>query len=116
MKQEAKGKLFVGMMVSIVAFGFATGAGVFMNTNPLSSAGIINLTHQSDFPTITTQPSSVSNSQNSNIQNSSISNPNNVVPNTNTNTPSNNNNNNGNSNSNSTKTPPKTNTTSNTSG
>lgn len=109
MKQDAKGKLFVGMMVSIVAFGFATGAGVFMNTNPLSSAGIMNLTHQSEFPSITTEPYNTSGSQNNNNkQNTSISNPNNVVTKTPTNTPTSNNNNNGNNK----KTPPKSNNTS----
>ena len=30
MKQEAKGKIFVGMIVSIVAFGFATGTGFLL--------------------------------------------------------------------------------------
>lgn len=103
MKQEAKGKIFVGMMVSIVAFGFATGAGVFMNTNPLSSVGIMNLTHQSEFPTITTQPSTVPTSQN-NKQNTTTSNQNYIPPKTNTNTPVNS--------GNSTKTPTKSNTTS----
>ncbi|UTB33003.1 MAG: hypothetical protein NKF70_01645 [Methanobacterium sp. ERen5] len=52
MKQEAKGKIFVGMIVSIVAFGFATGTGFFMGANPINTNGILNLTQQSQFPSI----------------------------------------------------------------
>ncbi|MTK63009.1 MAG: hypothetical protein F8N15_00290 [Methanobacterium sp.] len=52
MKQEAKGKIFVGMIVSIVAFGFATGTGFLMGANPINTNGILNLTQQSQFPSI----------------------------------------------------------------
>lgn len=52
MKQEAKGKIFVGMIVSIVAFGFATGTGFLMGANPINTNGILNLTQQSQFPTL----------------------------------------------------------------
>lgn len=105
MRQDAKAKIFVGMLVSVVAFGFATGAGVFMNTNPMSTAGIMNFTQQSDFPSITTQPSNYSNTLNVK-QNSSTSNQNSgqTKTNTNTNTPVSTNNN--------TKTPSKPNNTS----
>jgi hypothetical protein len=67
MKQEAKGKIFVGMIISVLAFGFATGTGVFIGANPLDSVGIMNLTKQGEFPTIT---SDVSNSGTTNIKNS----------------------------------------------
>jgi hypothetical protein len=52
MKQEAKGKIFVGMIISIVAFGFATGTGFILGANPLNSSGVLNLTQQSQFPAI----------------------------------------------------------------
>ena len=57
MKQEAKGKIFVGMIVSVLAFGFATGTGIFIGANPLNTAGILDLTKQSEFPTIYTDNS-----------------------------------------------------------
>jgi hypothetical protein len=66
MKQEAKGKIFVGMIISVLAFGFATGTGVFIGANPLDSVGIMNLTKQGEFPTIT---SDVSNSGTTNTKN-----------------------------------------------
>jgi hypothetical protein len=101
MKQEAKGKIFVGMIVSIVAFGFATGTGFLLGANPLNSQGVLNLTQQSQFPSI---PASTTNSNNTTIKstsqaNTSQSSSSNVVtptnPNTSgnssSNTPSNNN-------------------------
>jgi hypothetical protein len=57
MKQEAKGKIFVGMIISVLAFGFATGTGIFIGANPLDSVGILNLTKQSEFPTLTSDVS-----------------------------------------------------------
>jgi hypothetical protein len=56
MRQDVKGKIFVGMIISVVAFGFATGAGFLIGTNPLSSVGVMNLTKQGEFPSITTTP------------------------------------------------------------
>ncbi|HEX7469091.1 MAG TPA: hypothetical protein VF324_10995 [Methanobacterium sp.] len=56
MRQDIKGKIFVGMIISIVAFGFATGTGFLIGTNPLSSVGVMNLTKQGEFPSITTTP------------------------------------------------------------
>ena len=53
MKQETKGKIFVGMIISVLAFGFATGTGIFIGANPLNSIGVLNLTNQGEFPTIT---------------------------------------------------------------
>ena len=60
MKQEAKGKIFVGMIISIVAFGFATGTGFFIGANPLNSSGVLNLTQQSQFPAIPASHNNVS--------------------------------------------------------
>jgi hypothetical protein len=70
MKQEVKGKIFVGMIVSVLAFGFATGTGIFIGANPLNTAGILDLTKQSDFPAIYTDNSNKTTSQNSNNYNS----------------------------------------------
>ena len=56
MKEETKGKIFVGMIISVLAFGFATGTGIFLGTNPFNSAGVVNLTNQGDFPNIYTTP------------------------------------------------------------
>jgi hypothetical protein len=56
MRQDVKGKIFVGMIISVVAFGFATGAGFLIGTNPLSSVGVMNLTKQGEFPSISTTP------------------------------------------------------------
>jgi len=88
MKQEAKGKIFVGMIVSIVAFGFATGTGFLLGANPLNSQEILNLTQQSQFPSI---PASTTNPNNTTIQstsqaNTSQSSSSNVVTPTNPNT------------------------------
>ena len=71
MKQEAKGKIFVGMIVSIVAFGFATGTGFLMGANPINTNGILNLTQQSQFPTLpasTTNPPVKTPNQTTNVQ------------------------------------------------
>lgn len=62
MRQDVKGKIFVGMIISVVAFGFATGAGLIIGTNPLSSVGVMNLTKQGEFPSITTTPNNEINS------------------------------------------------------
>ncbi|MDD3985218.1 MAG: hypothetical protein PHY59_04900 [Methanobacterium sp.] len=56
MKQETKGKIFVGIIISVLAFGFATGTGIFIGTNPFNSAGVVNLTNQGEFPNIYTTP------------------------------------------------------------
>jgi len=56
MKQETKGKIFVGMIISVLAFGFATGTGIFIGTNPFNSVGMVNLTNQGEFPNIYTTP------------------------------------------------------------
>jgi len=72
MKQEAKGKIFVGMIVSIVAFGFATGTGFLMGANPINTNGILNLTQQSQFPALpastSTNPSVKTSNQTTNVQ------------------------------------------------
>ena len=66
MKEKIKGKLFVGMIISILAFGLATGASVFIGTNPLNSSGIMNITQQGQFPSIPFSPSNnTSNNQQS---------------------------------------------------
>lgn len=59
MKQETQGKIFVGMIISVLAFGFATGTGIFIGANPLNSIGVLNLTNQGEFPTIYTTPNNV---------------------------------------------------------
>lgn len=56
MKQETKGKIFVGMIISVLAFGFASGTGIFMGINPFHSIGVLNLTNQGEFPDIYTTP------------------------------------------------------------
>ena len=83
MKQEAKGKIFVGMIVSIVAFGFATGTGFFMGANPINTNGILNLTQQSQFPSIpasqTTNPT-VKTTNQTTVQSGQTSQTNTVTP------------------------------------
>jgi hypothetical protein len=59
MKEKIKGKIFVGMIISLLAFGLATGTGIIIGTNPLNSTGIINLTQQSQFPSLPFSPSNV---------------------------------------------------------
>ena len=59
MKQETQGKIFVGMIISVLAFGFATGTGIFIGANPLNSIGVLNLTNQGEFPSIYTTPNNV---------------------------------------------------------
>jgi hypothetical protein len=59
MKEKIKGKIFVGMIISLLAFGLATGASVIIGTNPLNSSGIINLTQQGQFPSLPFSPTNV---------------------------------------------------------
>jgi len=56
MKENTKGKIFVGMVISVLAFGLATGTGIFIGANPLSTIGVLNLTHQGQFPSINSTP------------------------------------------------------------
>ena len=60
MKEKIKGKIFVGMIISLLAFGFATGASIFIGTNPLNSSEIMNLTQQGQFPSLPYSPNNVS--------------------------------------------------------
>jgi hypothetical protein len=64
MRQDIKGKIFVAMIISVVAFGLATGAGIFIGQNPLSSVDVMNLTKQGEFPTIYTTPNNIDTSNN----------------------------------------------------
>lgn len=82
MKQEAKGKIFIGMIVSIVAFGFATGTGFIIGSNPLNSTGLLNLTQQSQFPTIPASHTNTTNTIKSTnqVNNSQSSQPSTVTP------------------------------------
>lgn len=66
MRQDIKGKIFVGMVISVLAFGFATGTGIFIGANPLNTIGVMNLTKQGEFPTITSTPNNVGTSNNLN--------------------------------------------------
>ena len=59
MKEKVKGKIFVGMIISLLAFGLATGTSVVLGTNPLNSSGIINLTQQGQFPSLPFSPTNV---------------------------------------------------------
>ena len=59
MKEKIKGKIFVGMIVSLLAFGLATGTSIVIGTNPLNSSGIINLTQQGQFPSLPFSPTNV---------------------------------------------------------
>jgi len=69
MRQDVKGKIFVGMIISVLAFGFATGTGILIGSNPLSSVGVMNLTKQGEFPSITTTPNNEINSNNQQTNN-----------------------------------------------
>lgn len=69
MRQDVKGKIFVGMIISVLAFGFATGTGILIGSNPLSSVGVVNLTKQGEFPSITTTPNNEINSNNQQTNN-----------------------------------------------
>lgn len=82
MKQEAKGKIFVGMIVSIVAFGFATGTGFLMGANPINTNGILNLTQQSQFPTLpaSTNTNVKTSNQTTNVQSGQSGQSNTVTP------------------------------------
>jgi len=70
MRQDVKGKIFVGMIISVLAFGLATGTGILIGANPLSSVGVMNLTKQGEFPSITTTPNNEINSNNPETNNS----------------------------------------------
>ena len=70
MRQDVKGKIFVGIIISVLAFGFATGTGILIGSNPLSSVGVMNLTKQGEFPSITTTPNNEVNSNNPETNNS----------------------------------------------
>jgi hypothetical protein len=70
MRQDVKGKIFVGMIISVLAFGLATGTGILIGANPLSSVGVMNLTKQGEFPSITTTPNNEVNSNNPETNNS----------------------------------------------
>ena len=59
MKEKVKGKIFVGMIISLLAFGLATGTSVVLGTNPLNSSGILNLTQQGQFPSLPFSPTNV---------------------------------------------------------
>lgn len=69
MREDIKGKIFVAMVISVVAFGLATGAGIFIGQNPLSSVGVMNLTKQGEFPTIYTTPNNAGTSNNQDTTN-----------------------------------------------
>lgn len=64
MKENTKGKLFVGMIISVLAFGFATGAGIFVGSNPLNTIGVMNITKEGEFPSIPSTPNNVGTSNN----------------------------------------------------
>lgn len=64
MKENTKGKLFVGMIISVLAFGFATGAGIFVGSNLLNTIGVMNITKQGEFPSIPSTPNNVGTSNN----------------------------------------------------
>lgn len=64
MKEKVKGKIFVGMIISILAFGLATGTSIVIGTNSLNNSGIMNITQQGQFPSIPFTPNNnVSNNQ-----------------------------------------------------
>ena len=66
MKPETKGKIFVGMVISVLAFGLATGTGIFIGANPLSTIGVLNLTHQGQFPSLNSTTNKVGTTNNVN--------------------------------------------------
>ncbi len=59
MKPESKGKIFVTLVISILAFGFGTGAGIFVGINPLTNGSFLNLTKQGEFPSLYSEPSNI---------------------------------------------------------
>ena len=67
MKEKIKGKIFVGMVISLLAFGLATGTSVVLGTNPLNSSGIMNLTQQGQFPSLPFSPSNVTSTNQSTV-------------------------------------------------
>jgi hypothetical protein len=113
MKEKIKGKIFVGIIISILAFGLATGTSIIIGTNLLNSSGITNLTQQGQFPSLPFSPSNVTtnNQQAVNTTTNPTTNPTTTTPQQtiNSSTSSNTSNNNKNS---STKSQTKTNTTS----
>jgi hypothetical protein len=113
MKEKIKGKIFVGMIISILAFGLATGTSIVIGTNPLNSSGIMNLTQQGQFPSLPYSPSNVSSNSQQTVN--TTTNPT-TTPTTPQQTinPSTSNSSNNNKNSNTTSPSKKTNTTSNT--
>ena len=111
MKEKIKGKIFVGMIISLLAFGLATGTSVLIGTNPLNSSGIMNLTQQGQFPSLPFSPSNVTsnNQQAVNTTTNPTTTPKTPQQTITPSTPSNKSNNNKNSN---TTSPTKPNTTS----
>jgi hypothetical protein len=110
MKEKIKGKIFVGMIISLLAFGLATGASIFIGTNPLNSSGIMNLTQQGQFPSLPYSPTNVTSNSEQTVNTTTVptTTPNNTQQTITPTTPSNSSNNHHNTNS----TPSKTNNTS----
>jgi hypothetical protein len=110
MKEKIKGKIFVGMIISLLAFGLATGASIFIGTNPLNSSGIMNLTQQGQFPSLPYSPTNVTSNNEQTVNTTTVptTTPNNTQQTITPTTPSNSSNNHHNTNS----TPSKTNNTS----
>ncbi|MGB9201377.1 hypothetical protein [Methanobacterium sp.] len=111
MKEKIKGKIFVGMIISLLAFGLATGTSIVLGTNPLNSSGIMNLTQQGQFPSLPFSPSNVTSTNQSTVNTTTnpTTTPTTTQQTINPSTPSNTSNNNKNTN---TTSPTKTNTTS----
>ena len=111
MKEKIKGKIFVGMIISLLAFGLATGASIFVGTNPLNSSGIMNLTQQGQFPSLPFSPNNATSNNQQTVNTTPTTTPTtNPQQTTTPSTPSNSNNSNKNTNSTS---PTKTTNTSN---
>jgi hypothetical protein len=110
MKEKIKGKIFVGMIISLLAFGLATGASIFIGTNPLNSSGIMNLTQQGQFPSLPYSPTNVTSNNEQTVNTTTVptTTQNNTQQTITPTTPSNSSNNHHNTNS----TPSKTNNTS----
>ena len=56
MKPESKGKIFIALVISLVAFGFGTGAGIFVGNYPMTNSSFLNLTKQGEFPALYSEP------------------------------------------------------------
>jgi hypothetical protein len=63
MKPELKAKMFVALVISFLAFGVGSGAGLFAGLPGNNSLNVMNLTQPGELPMIFNQPSNTTTTQ-----------------------------------------------------